>query len=417
MTPFIIYFLYTFNDIATLRGELTSHLEEALQGMKDDLTLPDEFDYSPLPDINICRGIPKLPGQPGSNFCDYSREMQEARQAHLIECDIKAIPFLRTLISYIRDNKLAARIWGGHTHITEMVDWDSPKGDVSRFVQMSQDHTNYNMSLISVKVKGITDLEVSAEVTCPELGNVIGRLSLCQTLLKYMKLPDSNPMCAELHQRGFQGPVDMIIPNTPLAQGSFEMFNKQPAGYLYHVLLPTFGASELFIKSLLHRSMEAGLTMEAPLCTHDFDTHILTTPCDEEQEGVLSDVRSLPFFQDVIAEKLVADASKKTKKAYTAPEMCFQLGSTRCVQTVHGANEGKHDNIPGPGVELRPGTTASAAKPSNADQPVIEIASSEDDASSDKESVGSDDTLSSSDDLSASSSSVEEEQSAPAGGG
>ncbi len=30
MTPFIIYFLYTFNDIATLQGELTSLLEEAL---------------------------------------------------------------------------------------------------------------------------------------------------------------------------------------------------------------------------------------------------------------------------------------------------------------------------------------------------------------------------------------------------
>ena len=221
-------------------------------------------------------------------------------------------------------------------------------------------------------------------------------------------------MCAELHQRGFQGPVDMIIPNTQLAEGSFEMFNKQLAGYLYHVL-PTFGASELFIKSLLHRSMEAGLTTEAPLCTYDFDTHILTTPCDEEQEGVLSDVRSLPFFQDVLAEILAADASKKTKKAYTAPKMCFQLGSTCSVQTVHGSNEGKHDSVPEPGGELRPGTTASAAKPSNADQPVIEIASSEDDASSKEEREGNDDTLSSSDGSSASSSSVEEEQSAPAG--
>jgi hypothetical protein len=122
MTPFIIYFLYTFNDIATLRGELTSLLKEALQGMKDDLMLPDEFDYSPLLDINIHRGVPKLPGQPGSNFRDYSREMQEARRAHLIECNIKAIPFLHTLISYIKDNKLVACIWGGHTHITETVD-------------------------------------------------------------------------------------------------------------------------------------------------------------------------------------------------------------------------------------------------------------------------------------------------------
>jgi len=122
MTPFIIYFFYTFNDIATLRGELTSLLKEAIQGMKDDLMLPDEFDYSPLPDINIRLGVPKLPGQPGSNFHDYSHEMQEARRAHPIECDIKATPFLCELISYIKDNKLAARIWGGHTHITETVD-------------------------------------------------------------------------------------------------------------------------------------------------------------------------------------------------------------------------------------------------------------------------------------------------------
>jgi hypothetical protein len=132
---------------------------------------------------------------------------------------------------------------------------------------------------------------------------------------------------------------------------------------------------------------------------------------------VLSDVRSLPFFRDVLAEKLAADASKKTKKAYTAPEMCFQLGSACSVQTVHGANEGKYDNVPEPGVELRSGTMASAANPSNADQPVIQIASSKDDASSDEESEGRDDTSLSSDDSSASSSSVEEEQFALAGGG
>ncbi len=204
-------------------------------------------------------------------------------------------------------------------------------------------------------------------------------------------------------------------PNTPLAEDSFEMFNKQPAAYLYHVL-PTFGASELFIKSLLQRSMEAGLTTEAPLCTYDFDTHILTTPCDKEQEGVLSNIWSLSFFQDDLTEKFAGNASKKTKKAYTAPEMCFQLGSARSVQTVHGANEEKHDNVPKPGVELRPGTAASAANPSNADQPVIKIASSTDDASSNDESEGSDDTLSSSDESSASSSSVEEEQFEPIGG-
>ena len=78
MTPFIIYFLYTCNDIETIRSEMTSLFKEALQGIKDDFMLPDEFESSPLPDINIRRGVPKLPGQPGSNFRNYSREMQEA---------------------------------------------------------------------------------------------------------------------------------------------------------------------------------------------------------------------------------------------------------------------------------------------------------------------------------------------------
>ncbi len=78
--------------------------------------------------------------------------MQEAQRAHLIECDTSKIPFLCALINYIKEHKLAAPIWDSHTHITETVDWDSPKGDLSRFVRMSQDHTCYNMSVISVKV-------------------------------------------------------------------------------------------------------------------------------------------------------------------------------------------------------------------------------------------------------------------------
>jgi hypothetical protein len=132
---------------------------------------------------------------------------------------------------------------------------------------------------------------------------------------------------------------------------------------------------------------------------------------------VLTDVRSLPFFQDVLAEKLAADVNKRAKKAYTAPKMCFQLGSARSVQTVYGANEGKYNNVPEPGAELRPGSSASAVNQLNADQSVIEIASSKDDTSTNEESEGSDDNLLSSDESSASASSVEKEQSTPAGGG
>ena len=176
--------------------------------------------------------------------------MQEARWAHLIECDVKAIPFLHTLISYIKELKLAAPIWGGHVHITETVDWDSPRGYVSQFIWMSQDYTCYIMSVISVKVRGISDLAAMAEIQCPDTGNILGHLSLQQTLTKYLKLPDGTPMCTKLHQQGPQGPVNMVIPNNSAAEACFEMFNKQPNRYLYHVL-PTFGTSSLFVKTIL----------------------------------------------------------------------------------------------------------------------------------------------------------------------
>jgi hypothetical protein len=205
VTPFIIYYLYTFNDTATICGELTSLLEEARQGMQDDLTLSEEFEYAKTPEINIRRGVPKLPGQPGQHFCDYLQEMQEARQAHLIECNVNAIPFLRTLIGYMKEWKLAAPIWGWHVHIAKTVDWDSTKRDVSRFIRMLQDHMCYNMSVISDEVRGILDLNASAEILCPTTGNVLGHLSLQQTLMKYLKLQDGTHMCTELHPPGPSG--------------------------------------------------------------------------------------------------------------------------------------------------------------------------------------------------------------------
>ncbi len=66
-------------------------------------------------------------------------------------------------------------------HITKMVDWDSPKGDISQFVRMSQDHTHYNMSAISVNVQGILDLKKMAEILCPTSRNTWASLLAADT--------------------------------------------------------------------------------------------------------------------------------------------------------------------------------------------------------------------------------------------
>jgi hypothetical protein len=408
VTPLIIFYLFTFNDIATLRAELTDLLKKAHEELESDFMLPEEFQYSTTPEINIRRGVPKLLGQPGSQFRDYSREMQEAQRAHLIECDVQAIPFLMLLINHVKDRRLTALVWGGHAHIMGTVDWDSPKGNLSQFVQMSQDHMCYNMSVVSAEVQGIMDLDASAEVICPQSGKTLGRISLRETLMKYLKLKDGTPLVAESHQRRPQGPVDMVIPNSGKAEAHLEMFNKQPAGYLYY-MLPTFGATETFTKSLLRRSMDAGLATEAPKCKYNAATQILTTPRDAQQESVLSDVRSLPFSQDIDAIKRATGGGKKGKKEHTAPEMCFQLGSTRSIQMEHSNNNRNYTKVAEPGVELGLGNKASPAKKLNAEQPAIKIDSTDDAGSSNEESEEGSDDLSSSDETSASTSSDEEE--------
>jgi hypothetical protein len=98
--------------------------------------------------------------------------------------------------------------------------------------------------------------------------------------MRYLKLHNGNRLCTDIHQQGLLGQVDMVIPNTSDAQAHFEMFNKQPPGYLLYHVLPTFGASMPFIQEIICRSMDPAVIMEAPLCTWDNKTGILTTPQD-----------------------------------------------------------------------------------------------------------------------------------------
>jgi hypothetical protein len=165
----------------------------------------------------------------------------------------------------------------------------------------------------------------------------------------------------------------MVIPNTSDAETCFEMFNKQPARYLYHVL-PTFGALLTFIQEILCRSMDPAVAMEAPLCTWDNKTVILMTPQNNQIDGILSDVCSLSFFQDNLAVTCAAEGSKLgRKKDYTAPKISFKLGGNRSIQTIHGANGGKYAKTTKPGAKPGIGTQASTATPATANQPVIEL--------------------------------------------
>jgi hypothetical protein len=60
--------------------------------------------------------------------------------------------------------------------------------------------------------------------------------------------------------------------------------------------------------------MDPAVVMEVPLCTWDNENGIVMTPQDRQIDGILSDVHSLPFFQDVLAVACAAEGSKTGKR-------------------------------------------------------------------------------------------------------
>ena len=99
----------------------------------------------------------------------------------------------------IKGQTLALPIWGAIVHFTETVDWDLPKGNLSWFVRMSQDHTFYNVSIVDVDLRGVDTLTAMADILS-ETGMFLGTLNLQQVIMRYVKLPDGQPLCAKLSE-------------------------------------------------------------------------------------------------------------------------------------------------------------------------------------------------------------------------
>ncbi len=67
-TPFIIYYLYTFNDLATIRSELTSLLIQAYKGMQNNFILQEEFEHHITCQIStFVKAFPSYPDSLVSN--------------------------------------------------------------------------------------------------------------------------------------------------------------------------------------------------------------------------------------------------------------------------------------------------------------------------------------------------------------
>jgi hypothetical protein len=89
-------------------------------------------------------------------------------------------------------------MWGQHAHISKVVGRDSTPSEIKRLIQVSQQHTNYQILMLVEDIHGITDLDATAPVI--ENGVQVKILSLRTTLLRYLCLSNGHQLIAEIHQ-------------------------------------------------------------------------------------------------------------------------------------------------------------------------------------------------------------------------
>lgn len=182
-TPIAIYFLWN-----------EGHSETILQELKTILlsVIPVEIGgpIPTLPPLALRKNIPCTPGQLTVDFNNLSLQAQMARQAWHIEVETKHSAALVDLVRKAKDDNAISEMWGRQVHFSEVADNNTPTAEIKRYVKFSQRHVNFHCSMTCEDIRGITNLDATAQILSITSDAPVGQLSLRQVLLKYMKMSD-----------------------------------------------------------------------------------------------------------------------------------------------------------------------------------------------------------------------------------
>jgi hypothetical protein len=289
-----------------------------------------------LPPMNLRVQVALLRGTQVNSFSKLSHQAQQARRSWHLEVDKQHARKMKTLIQAAKDYGCVEEIWGCHAHLSEVTDANSTNREAKRQVDVAQSHTNYQMSMTSEDLEGITSLDERVDITHPSTGETVGSLSLRMILLNYLKMQDGHPVIAEVHQEDLCKPVHVVIPQAEEAERMIGMMNKNLPAFLFHILTEA-GFTDDFLQELFRRTCEASLVAEVSTCKWDHATRTLTTRADERHEKAIKAFKGAAWFKDKFGmlKKGSKDSSRMPKEAL------FNLDGVASVKTIHDRHQKK----------------------------------------------------------------------------
>ena len=228
--------------------------------------------------------------------------------------------------------------WGDHVIISQVVDFDSPPGDIERMRQVAMRHTRYQCSMMVLQLYGIDDLDAPVAMIAGG-GDGSPGLTLRQILPKYLRTQDRKaPLIAEIHQTRINGPVEAVVPKAKMAEGVVTAMNGQMAAYLKYYLMDC-GLDEGFVTRLVVASCCPTLVAEINQYEWDEEHQELKSIKDKEEDSKLAAFEKADWYFDL--EKISVSPQKKKNLEYTAPEALFNWDETQSVNTLHAKNDAR----------------------------------------------------------------------------
>lgn len=343
ISPLAIYLIWNRMHQATLIGEYTKILEEAKEIGEANEMLEDELflTWASTPSFSLRLNVPRLPGQDTSVFNNYSTQLSHGRKVFHIECDKKDEEYLKKLTQIAKDNGLIEAMWGHHAHVSEVVTEKSSGGEIKRLISISQDHTNYQVTMTIEDLAGIVDLDKKVPFYDEEdPTREVGSMTLRYVFMNYVIMQDEHSLVAEIHQRGPAGLVEVVIPNIPAAETMVHMMNKNVAAYLINYL-PQQGIPLTFVQALLKKSVEPELLANASECQWNSETWELTTAEELKEDSKRKDIKKAAWYKNETGRHM-KEANKKKEKKYADPATLYDLDGDRSVKTIHERNDHRY---------------------------------------------------------------------------
>ncbi len=235
----------TMTPKAVLLAELRTILLQAQQRASEEALDTSTFDFAldkgievgkSLPLMNLRVQVALLKGIPVNAFSKLSYQAQQARRSWHLEVDSQYATKMKALVQCAKEYGCVEEYWGCHAHLSEVTDSNSSAREAKRQVDVAQSHTNYQMSMTSEVLEGITALDEQVEIIHPSTSETVGSLSLRMILLNYLKMQDGHPIIAEVHQEDYCKPTYVIIPQAEDAEQMIGMMHKNLPAFLFHIL-------------------------------------------------------------------------------------------------------------------------------------------------------------------------------------